>query len=260
MERRACQRKIKKLTTLFITGNKEYQGITSDISCNGIFLRTSKNLQKGTTLDMKVEYNNSSSMSLTGKVVREAFTLNNQGLGIQLINISPEYDDLVKELHPKIMANEWETIFNAIGQPAIILDADHKIIEANKATLTASGMSKKDFLGKKCHDIFHKTSEPPKMCPMSKAFQSRKPETKTMELETLGGVYLVSCTPIFDKEGCLEKIIHIATDITERKKIEDALMESEKKMQVLSITDELTGLSNRRGFFTLAEQQLKQSI
>jgi diguanylate cyclase (GGDEF)-like protein len=81
-----------------------------------------------------------------------------------------------------------------------------------------------------------------------------------MELETLGGVYLVSCTPIFDKEGCLEKIIHIATDITERKKIEDALMESEKKLQVLSITDELTGLSNRRGFFTLAEQQLKQSI
>ena len=39
-----------------------------------------------------------------------------------------------------------------------------------------------------------------------------------MELEVLDGRYLVSCTPIFDDEGRLEKVIHIATDITERKK------------------------------------------
>jgi diguanylate cyclase (GGDEF)-like protein len=49
-------------------------------------------------------------------------------------------------------------------------------------------------------------------------------------------------------------------EIAERKKAEEKLKENEKKLHSLSITDELTGLYNRRGFFTLAEQQLKQSI
>ena len=42
----------------------------------------------------------------------------------------------------------------------------------------------------------------------------------------------------------------VIRDITERKKMED-------KIKELSLTDELTGLYNRRGFFNLAEQQLK---
>jgi len=44
----------------------------------------------------------------------------------------------------------------------------------------------------------------------------------------------------------------IARDITERKQMEE-------KLRALSLTDELTGLYNRRGFFTLAEQVLKLS-
>jgi diguanylate cyclase (GGDEF)-like protein len=41
-------------------------------------------------------------------------------------------------------------------------------------------------------------------------------------------------------------------DITERRRLEEL-------QHALSITDELTGLHNRRGFFTLAQQQMKVS-
>jgi len=44
--------------------------------------------------------------------------------------------------------------------------------------------------------------------------------------------------------------IKLEEDISKRKEIEDEL-------KTLSLTDELTGLYNRRGFFNLAEQQLK---
>jgi len=40
----------------------------------------------------------------------------------------------------------------------------------------------------------------------------------------MGGHFLVSCTPVFDDQGNLEKIIHIATDITERIKAEKSYL------------------------------------
>ena len=44
----------------------------------------------------------------------------------------------------------------------------------------------------------------------------------------------------------------VVSDISEHKRMEEQLL-------LLSVTDELTGLYNRRGFFTLAEQQFKVS-
>jgi len=44
------------------------------------------------------------------------------------------------------------------------------------------------------------------------------------------------------------------------KQYQDSLAQSEAKLRELSLTDELTGLSNRRGFSLLAEQQIKLSL
>jgi two-component system, LuxR family, sensor kinase FixL len=47
--------------------------------------------------------------------------------------------------------------------------------------------------------------------------------TIEMEMEAIQGNFLVSCTPLFDADGQLQKIIHIATDITERKRAEEEI-------------------------------------
>jgi PAS domain S-box-containing protein len=54
--------------------------------------------------------------------------------------------------------------------------------------------------------------------------QSGTMESVDMEMEALDGTFLVSCTPILAADGSLDKIIHIATDITARKEMEMKLV------------------------------------
>ncbi len=56
--------------------------------------------------------------------------------------------------------------------------------------------------------------------------------------------------PVFDSRGNIPQIIEYNLDVTDRKKME-------KKLADAAVTDELTGLFNRRGFFTLGEQQCR---
>ena len=60
----------------------------------------------------------------------------------------------------------------------------------------------------------------------------------------------VTTSPLRDASGHIVGTSTIARDITERKR-------REEHTRVLTVTDELTGLHNRRGFVAIAEQQLK---
>jgi diguanylate cyclase (GGDEF)-like protein/PAS domain S-box-containing protein len=73
--------------------------------------------------------------------------------------------------------------------------------------------------------------------------------------------------PILDEHGSPQHLLGISLDVTERKETEEALhlAIAEQKRQAamierMSLTDELTGLYNRRGFMTLAEQHARVAL
>jgi len=61
-----------------------------------------------------------------------------------------------------------------------------------------------------------------------------------------------SINPLLDENGVISHFVCVKEDITQRKL-------AEAKLRELSLTDELTSLTNRRGFTLLAEQQIKIS-
>jgi PAS domain S-box-containing protein len=132
-----------------------------------------------------------------------------------------------------VAGQEWEHIFQAIGHPSFILEPDHTIIACNKAVEALTGKSAKELIGKKCHEIFHAKGTPPGNCPMEKLLKSGRFETYEMEMEALGKSFLVSCTPVFGESGVLDKIIHIATDITEQKRTKEQFQESRSAFRTL---------------------------
>jgi PAS domain S-box-containing protein len=128
---------------------------------------------------------------------------------------------------------EWEEIFQAVGNPALILDPDYNVMHANRAAAEALDTTKDNLIGQKCYRVFHHTDRPPAKCPMTKAVTTGHLETAESEIKAMAGEYLLSCTPVFDDKKKLEKIIHVAIDITQRKQAENALQESEERFRQL---------------------------
>ncbi|MBT4822395.1 MAG: PAS domain S-box protein, partial [Lentisphaerae bacterium] len=126
---------------------------------------------------------------------------------------------------------EWEDIFQAIGQPAFILDPEHHVLQANRAALDLLGKSLDDVLGEKCCELFYGSDLPPAGCPMEALSPSGPLVAREMEMEALERTFLVSCTPILDDAGELIRLIHINTDITDRKESEQALKRSEAMLR-----------------------------
>jgi PAS domain S-box-containing protein len=112
----------------------------------------------------------------------------------------------------------------------VILDSQHRIVAANQSVLRVSGLSNEEILGRFCYEVYHDRGMegPASGCPMVRLLSSGHTETCPMEMEAFGGVYLVSCTPVFDDAGRLGRVIHIATDITDRVRMEEALRRSEE--------------------------------
>lgn len=151
----------------------------------------------------------------------------------------------INERKYKEAKDEWQLIFNAVGHPTVILDKNNTILAANQAVAKAAGMSQRELIGMSCFQIFHDAfcSCPPEGCPHAQMMQSGQFETTEMECQALRGTYLVSCTPVFDPDGSLKYVIHVATDITARRKAELAYQESERKLEEVQLISQL-------GFYT----------
>jgi PAS domain S-box-containing protein len=151
---------------------------------------------------------------------------------------------------------DWETIFRAIGHAAVVLDAENRIIEANDAMLRLTGTSLDELRGKRCYEVFHApgTARPPDGCPFEQLKRSGTMESAELEIDALGGYYHISCTPVFDATGRLEKVIHIAMDITERRRTQDELLAAYE--QLAASDEELRG---QFGELVQSEQRIRES-
>lgn len=130
---------------------------------------------------------------------------------------------------------EWEAIFNGIPNPIIIMDSGHNILSFNRMTQIKVNKPASEILNKKCWEIFHglDAAGPAGGCPFEKMMLTKGIETFDMEMEGPGGIYSVFCTPIYDDNGRIEKIVHIAVDIIDRKKAEDIFKKLLNEKEIL---------------------------
>jgi PAS domain S-box-containing protein len=125
---------------------------------------------------------------------------------------------------------EWERTFDSDPDLIAILDKSHKIVRANKAMAQRLGIPPEQCINLNCYMCVHGNTKPPKFCPHTLTLKDGKEHIAELYEDKLGGYFLVSTTPIFDDNGTLVGAVHVARDITDRKRVEEALKESESRL------------------------------
>lgn len=123
---------------------------------------------------------------------------------------------------------ELENIFESISDLVYFNSNDYTIRKVNKAVLEKTGKSADEIIGKKCYEIFHGTAVPWKRCPHHKTLMTKKPYIEELEDTHLGGIFLSSSSPIFDKSGEIMGTVHIVRDISELKKLRERVISAER--------------------------------
>jgi PAS domain S-box-containing protein len=117
----------------------------------------------------------------------------------------------------KIPPNKWEQTFDALPDLIMILDRDHRVVEANRAMAKKLGCDPKDLLGHPCYKIVHGTKAPPQWCPHTQLVSDGMVHITEATESILDGDYKITVSPLLDDMGTPWGCVHIARDITDLK-------------------------------------------
>jgi diguanylate cyclase (GGDEF)-like protein/PAS domain S-box-containing protein len=151
------------------------------------------------------------------------------------------------------------TIFDSIHDPFSIVDRDYRIVRFNDAYARMQNKAPGKLFGKRCYEVLRKRSRVCDECVIEKTFQSKDPCAKEKQITLPNGSTAwveIYTYPIFDQKKNVTHVVEYTRDITERKRAEKEKKELIRTLNLLSTTDGLTGLYNRRAL----NDQLRQEI
>jgi PAS domain S-box-containing protein len=123
---------------------------------------------------------------------------------------------------------ELENIFSSISDMLFFTDIDYNIKSVNRAVIEKFGSPEAMILEKKCYELFHGMNEPWPECPHHMTLVKKKALAKELDDPHLGGTFLTSTSPLFDKTGNCLGTVHLMRDVTELKQIRERLENAER--------------------------------
>jgi diguanylate cyclase (GGDEF)-like protein/PAS domain S-box-containing protein len=153
----------------------------------------------------------------------------------------------------RISEVRFRELFNTMNSGVVICQAKDKgedfiITNINPAGERISRVNKQEIIGKTLTDVFPGVKEISLFDVFQDVWKTGAHKFHPVSLYKDNRLSLWVENNVYRLDSA--EIVAIYDDVTERKRMED-------EIRSLSITDQLTGLFNRRGFLALAEQQLK---
>ena len=118
------------------------------------------------------------------------------------------------------VAQQWQETFDAIPDMVSIHDRDYNIIKVNEAFARAFGMTREELVGKKCYEVFHQDNAPVLGCPHGQTLLTEQIKQEEIFEPTRNAYFDISTVPVFNDRGEITHSVHIARDVTQRKRSE----------------------------------------
>lgn len=143
----------------------------------------------------------------------------------------------------QIIKDRLTTVTEGIEEGIMLLDKDFKIIWANKKIMQTSGFKIGEVIDNYCYKVTHKRQKPCQppydICPITEVLKTQKPVTLNhTHFDKEGNEFYaeVSSYPLRNEKGEINQFVHVSRDVTERKRMEQALLESEQKYRTILYT------------------------
>ena len=165
----------------------------------------------------------------------------------KLKEVNKQLYDKIKE-HKKTYSDLTQILNASI--PICVIDKNHEIIRINDTYANFFRTHNENVIGKKCYEIMHYDNCHTPRCTLKQilngAFivesEKRKKFNDNDEI-----YYLARATPYKESEGKVIGMVEAYTDITQRIRIENAVIESEEKYRLITeIANDLIRVVNER--------------